>query len=118
MLRVANLKTLHLDPGETAIYVGRGRAPAGMEHAQLGNPFRVGAAYAPGEAAAAYLHWLRERCRRDTPQRRMILHLARRLNAGERLVVCCWCSPRPCHAHHIAAAIQGYATKLREKQCP
>lgn len=113
MIRVANIKTLRLNTPETAIYIGRGRAPAGMEHAGLGNPYRVGAGYAQGEAAAAYLPHLRERCRRDTPERRTVLALARRVAAGEPLVLCCWCSPRPCHGDAIRAAVLGYAERLK-----
>lgn len=116
MIRVANSKALDLSPDETAIYIGRGRAPAGMEHAHLGNPYRVGPQYAQGEAAAAYLNHLRARVRAGGHERRKVLELARRLNAGERLVRCCWCYPKPCHGDSIRAAIEGYAARLAAKE--
>jgi len=108
-VEVANVRTVRAAPNTTLIYVGRGRAPEGMEHAQLGNPFRVGPAFAQGEAAAAYLPHLRAQCRARTGAYHTILNLARRAASGEHLMICCWCHPQPCHAEHIRAAVLGYA---------
>lgn len=111
-IRLANVKTLKLAAGEQAIYIGRGRAPSGMEHAHLGNPFRVGDGYAQGEAAAAYLEHLRRQVRAHGPERATILRLAQRLADGDRLVICCWCDPSPCHGEHVLAVVEGYARRL------
>lgn len=133
MIEIANAKTVKQQPGRSYIYVGRGRAPAapaGMEHAHLGNPFRVGADFAQGEAAAAYLPHLRSAYLRRGPERTTLEKLARRYNAGEQLVLVCWCAPKPnppllraskqslsalggCHAQHIRQAILGIASKLQ-----
>ena len=72
----------------------------------LGNPFRVGASYGQGEAAAAYLPYLRERCQKGGAVKEEILRLAVRAAAGERLAITCWCSPKPCHAGHIVSAVR------------
>ena len=101
--------------GYTAVYCGRGRAPAGMEQANLGNPFKVGKDYAQGEAAAAYLTWLRERVQAGGHEREVILRLAGRVRVGEKLCLMCWCKQAgrevPCHCDHIRAAVLGYARK-------
>ena len=100
--------------GYTAVYCGRGRAPAGMEQANMGNPFKVGP-YAQGEAAAAYLNHLRERVRTGGHERDTVLRLAQRVKAGEKLCLVCWCKRAgrdvPCHCDHIRAAVLGYAKK-------
>lgn len=115
-IRIANKTTLRLLPGERAIYCGRGPAPAGMEAAGLGNPFPVGPQYAQGEAAAAYLPYLQRRVREGGPERATILSLARRLHAGEALVLVCWCAPAACHTLHVMAAVQGYASRLAAQE--
>lgn len=112
-IRIGNVRHLALAPGETAIYCGRGDAPGNMEHAHLGNPFRVSGRYAQGEAADAYLPYLQRRCREKQSELATITALARRLNAGEALVLTCWCAPEPCHTRHIMAAVQGYAARFR-----
>lgn len=112
-IRIANVRTLNLLPGETAVYVGRGRVPDGMEAGDLGNPFRVGPAFRQGEAAAAFLPYLRDAYRRRGLIRRQIRQLAARLLAGERLVLTCWCFPRACHAVHIRAAVLGVACQMQ-----
>ncbi|GGS03194.1 DUF4326 domain-containing protein [Deinococcus sedimenti] len=68
-----------------------------------------------GEAAALYLHVLREQCRTDTPQRRAVLRLAALATQGP-VHLQCWCTPRPCHAEHIRTAILGYAQMLIERR--
>lgn len=111
-IRLANVRTLTLAPGEEGWYIGRGRAPAGLHHAQLGNPFKVGAAYAQGEAAHAYRAHLQACCRAQTREYHTIVMLAERLNAGASLVITCWCAPQPCHGQHVIDAITGYAARL------
>lgn len=97
--------------GHTAVYVGRGSAPQGMEHAQLGNPFRVGREYAQGEAVQAHLEWLRAECRQQGRIYHTVQGLVDRVLAGEHIELVCWCSPKRCHADNIKAAIEGYAAR-------
>lgn len=111
MIRVDSVQRVQAQPGETLIYIGRGRVPAGMEGANLGNPFKVGEGYAQGEAARAYLDYLRGECRKQSQVYRKIRELAKRLADGEHLVLVCWCSPKPCHGEHILAAVRGYAIR-------
>ena len=65
-----------------------------------------------GEAARLYLSYLRARCRVGSPERRVILGLARRLRAGESIALGCWCAPAPCHADAVRRAVVGYASRL------
>ena len=74
-IKIVNVRHWKGEEGWSGIYCGRGRAPHGMEAAGLGNPLKVGQGYAQGEAAAAYLPHLRERCRTDTHERRTVLAL-------------------------------------------
>lgn len=108
-IRLAHVRTVQAEAGETLVYVGRGRAPGGMEHAHLGNPFRVGSGYGRGEAAAAYLPYLRHKCREQGREYAMVTGLAKRLAAGEHLVICCWCAPQACHGEHVITAVKAYA---------
>ncbi|MDP9765256.1 DUF4326 domain-containing protein [Deinococcus enclensis] len=110
-VEIGNVRTLAKERGKTYVYVGRGRAPDGLEHAHLGNPFVVGAGYAQGEAAAAYLPWLRTEYLRGADVRHTLEDLARRVRAGEHLVLVCWCAPRPCHAEHLRSAVMGLAAR-------
>lgn len=116
MIRVANVRTLTLAEDETAVYVGRGCAPLykgkQIETANLGNPFVVGRGWKQGEAASAYLDYLRSKCREKGVEYDKIIELANRVRQGEKLVLVCWCTPRPCHAQHIKAAIEGYVKLL------
>ncbi|MDR6221425.1 DUF4326 domain-containing protein [Deinococcus soli (ex Cha et al. 2016)] len=68
-----------------------------------------------GEAAALYLHVLREQCRTDTPERRAVQRLAVLATQGP-VHLQCWCTPKPCHAEHIRSAILGYAQTLVERR--
>lgn len=88
-------------PNAHVQYVGR--------PTELGNPFIVGQGYERGEAAEAYLPWLREQCGSDTPARRMVLSLAERVLRGQDVVLVCSCAPAPCHADHIRTAVLAYA---------
>lgn len=111
MIRLDSVQRVQARAGETLVYIGRGRVPAGMEGAGLGNPFKVGEEYAQGEAAAAYLDYLRTECRKQGRTYQKIRELAQRLASGEHLVLVCWCSPKPCHGEHILAAVRGYAIR-------
>ena len=110
-IRTANVRTYAPLPGETAVYIGRGRAPTGMEHGSFGNPFRVGPDYAQGEAAAAFLPYLRAEYRQQGDLYRRVNALAARLLNGEHLALVCWCDPEPCHAAHVMAAVLSVAKR-------
>lgn len=111
-ITISNVKTDRILPGHTAVYCGRGRTPQGMEGAGLGNPFVVGQGYAQEEAAAAYLPHLRRLYHARGAEYHKLMELARRVQAGERLQLFCWCAPNPCHAEHIRDAILGCMTQL------
>jgi len=116
LIRIANVRTYRPVKGEAAVYVGRGRAPEGAEPGGLGNPFRVGAEYAQGEAADAFLPYLRNEYRAGGAIRARLVQLAERLLRGERIVLLCWCNPKPCHANHILTAVIGIARQLQAER--
>jgi hypothetical protein len=64
------------------------------------------------QAASLYRHVLRAQGRTSMPQRAVVLTLAMAAAAGETLRLECWCSPRPCHAAVIQAAVLGYAARF------
>ena len=115
-VRVASVRNLNMRNGEKAYYIGRGRAPAGMTHAHLGNPFPVGERYKQGEAAAAYEGYLRDQCTRKTAVHGMVVTLAKQLSEGQDMVLVCWCKHKgedtPCHGDHLKKAVEGYAKAL------
>ena len=87
--------------GETAIDVDR-RNPV------LGNPF-VLHDHRDAAARAAVIERYRAKyeddLRRDGPMARATAALADRVRDGERLVLMCWCWPKPCHGGLIVAEI-------------
>ena len=101
-------------PGFTPVYVGR--SMPGFAGSVLGNPFRVGHSRARGEAVAAYLPWLRAKFTQDGAEREALIDLARRVNAEERTLLGCWCSPLACHADHVRTAVLGCAIWLRSQE--
>ena len=89
----------------SVVYVGR--ACAGWSQSPLGNPFRVGGGVSRAQAIASYRSWLWGVVQgRSGPAWEALLGLASRVQAGESLVLGCWCSPLPCHAEVIASAIR------------
>ncbi|GGR10863.1 DUF4326 domain-containing protein [Deinococcus ruber] len=102
----------HAPPaGFTAVSIGR--AMPGRSGSVLGNPFRVGARVAQGEAAAASLPWLRAQDLAGGKERHELLRLTHRLLAGERLALGCWCALQVCHGNHVRTAVLGLAAQQR-----
>lgn len=71
----------------------------------LGNPYRVGAGLSRGQALTRYRRLLRRDLARHGARARALEALRRRLNAGERLALACWCAPLPCHADALRAEL-------------
>lgn len=111
-IRVIHCKRDQLHDGEIGYYCGRGRAPAGFRYADMGNPFRIDAQNTREQVIHQYHEYLRQCCRSDTPQRRMVLRMAQEYAAGANIALACWCAPRACHCDVIAMAIRGYAQRI------
>ena len=89
----------------SVVYVGR--ACAGWSESPLGNPFRVGPSCSRQAAIARYRGWLWGVVQaRSGPAWEALLGLVSRVQAGESVVLGCWCSPLPCHGEVIASAVQ------------
>lgn len=116
-VRVIHCKRDQLRNGEVGYYCGRGRAPIGFTHAHMGNPFRIDTNNTREQVIAQYHAYLRDLCRTDTPQRRMVLHMASEYVAGKDIALACWCAPRACHCDIIALAIRGYAQRMHTPAC-
>ncbi len=83
-----------------------GRRVAGYKASPLGNPFKVGEHDDP---ISAYRRWLWQQLQSDTPARREILRLADLHNAGEDILLGCWCAPDACHGDIVKVAIEWVA---------
>lgn len=67
--------------------------------------------WAHGEAAAIYLPYLRACYAARNDVAAALDRLALDLRSGKRLVLVCWCAPRPCHADAIRQAITALAAR-------
>lgn len=116
-ITVVNLRELRrnppVSPQGTSIYVGRGRAPAGMENARLGNGVRVTADTPREGAVAAFERHFRTMVHSypESHEAQAVARLTARHRAGEHLVLVCWCAPLPCHANVIAQVIREQGEK-------
>jgi hypothetical protein len=87
--------------GETAVAVDR-RNPV------LGNPFVSrdhGDAAVRAEVIELYRAKYEHDLRNDGPMAAATAALVERIRKGERLVLMCWCWPKPCHGNLIIAEI-------------
>ena len=87
MARVVNKRTHQPGPGD--VYIGR--------PSSWGNPFRLGSESRRAEVLRRYRDWLATRVRTGGITRDALAGLS-----GRTLV--CWCAPRACHGHVLAAA--------------
>jgi len=86
------------------IYVGRpfGGWPASI----LGNPYRE-KIYGREKAIALYKDWFKQKMLdKSSPQRALVQQLCARVDAGEDVVLGCWCAPLDCHASVIKSCIE------------
>lgn len=95
-ITVVNVRT---DKRSEVIYIGR--RVRGRAGSPLGNPFKVG----EHDPIGAYRRWLWEQLQSDTPARREIERLVALHNAGQDLLLGCWCKPGPCHGDVVKSAI-------------
>jgi hypothetical protein len=83
-----------------------GRAMRGRAGSVLGNPYRMRVESERGAAIERYAAWLRERVALpNSVEEFEIRRLRRILERDGRLVLLCWCAPKPCHADVVAAFI-------------
>lgn len=80
----------------------------------LGNPFPVTRMLPRQEAIRAYKEWLVEQLQTDSMAWREIERLAKIHAAGGTIGLVCCCTPLPCHAEVVKAAIEDVVV---EKLC-
>jgi len=95
-----------LDPAKINLYCGRGKAPADMVNAKMGNPFvmKDQTDAERDRVCDAYAHWLRspQATNHLAIMERMIL----RINEGRSIALHCYCAPKRCHCDTIADYVQ------------
>lgn len=81
----------------------------------LGNPYVIGKHGSREEVIAKYRIWLWSKIKSNDPVVCAELHRLVKLykSNGENLVLTCWCSPLPCHADVIKAAIEWHLSKVK-----
>lgn len=87
------------------MYVGR--RVRGRQGSLLGNPFKIRDESERPEAIASYERWLREKI--DAGDRDVLGELDRLaalFRRENRLVITCWCAPKPCHGDVIARVLR------------
>lgn len=85
-IKVKNKKT-YKGEGE---YIGR--------PSPLGNPFKINSEEDREESLSKYRVWLDEKLKdRDSKQSKELLRLLNILQTTGKLVLICWCKPKPCH---------------------
>ena len=97
--------------GESAVDIDR-RNPV------LGNPFVLHDhrdATARAEVIELYRAQFEDDLRAGGPMAAATAALAGRIRKGERLVLMCWCWPKPCHGNLIIAEINRRLRSEREK---
>jgi hypothetical protein len=93
-----------------SIYVGR--AVRAQKGSSLGNPFPLESEEQREEVVRRYRRWLWDQVQaREGAAWCELVGLARRLKAGERLHLECWCAPRRCHAEVIADCLRWMVRK-------
>jgi hypothetical protein len=98
LITVVNVR---YDKRPEIIYIGR--RVRGRAGSPLGNPFK---ANEHDDPIGLYQVWLAEQLQNDTPARREIERLARLHQAGQDLLLGCWCAPEPCHGDVVKAVVE------------
>jgi len=108
--QVVNIWTYHREEGVERVYVGR--ACRGYPQSPLANPWRAPEKERE-QTLARYRVWLREALQdKDSPQAQEILRLAKKVAAGERLALLCWCKPKNCHGDIVQEAVDRLALTI------
>lgn len=83
--------------GYTVVYIGRPSI--------LGNPFTMRDEAMRDEVCDKHRVWLNQQRLAESPHWAAVAKLARRVKAGEKLALECYCAPRRCHGDTIVSAI-------------
>lgn len=104
-IRVANIKTYHEQPGETAVYIGR--QLRSYKESVLANPNKLKPGATSEERAECLAEYERIFTARYSCQGKVhaeIIRLARIASVND-LVLLCWCKPAECHGDIIKRTI-------------
>lgn len=87
-------------------YIGR-PSPLGNPFSHLESVLAEHRCATRAEAITRYEQWLRAELRDVTSEATIAFReLQRRYDAGEELVLICWCAPSPCHGHVIGRLLE------------
>lgn len=92
--------------GYSSVYVGRG--------SPLGNPFPMQGESMRDEVCEKFIEYFNKQKEiKDSPVRKELVVLFRRMVAGEKLNLQCFCKPRRCHADTLAECLnKAYQTHI------
>lgn len=107
-VRVENLRTREIEPGELAMMVDRSHPILGNRHVLKNRLDHVERAKRLDE----YRRDLDRDFERHGPMYQILLDLARRVVAGEDIVFLCWCKPLPCHGDILAEKVYQLAAQI------
>lgn len=107
MIEIVNAST----SSKAGVYVGRSmpRFPRGSV---LGNPYKIGKDGDRDEVIEKYKVWLRTQYRKGGAVKIELDMLARKVKAGQDIVLVCWCYPQRCHAEFIREAIEKLSIRI------
>jgi len=94
---VKNKKT-YKGPG---IYIGR--------PSPLGNPYKIGRDGTRKEVIEKYDAWLQSELKKKRSRARQAIEMMRmQYEAGQKLILICWCAPKRCHGHIVRDTVVKY----------
>jgi len=94
-------------------YIGRYNAKFGSS--ALANPFRIDVDGDRDQVIEKYRRWLWDECQLKGKAYEELMELVHKYDAGEVIVLGCWCAPQKCHGEVIRRAIEFFAKKPNQK---
>lgn len=95
-------------------YVGRG-SPLGNPFSDKPSKFDVMKTGSRKESIEKYKEWIEERLLYNTPQRRAIEECVNILISRNKIVLGCFCKPKPCHAEVISEILMNKVLEIDNK---
>jgi len=113
-ISIANIRDLPLPSEwpEWYVYVGRPAPRRGLRGSSLANPYRIGQLSTDGHmrplTREMTIYWYNNWLRLSDPVPKLLdlILLRSLLRKHGKLVLVCWCAPRPCHAEIIREVLE------------
>jgi hypothetical protein len=106
-IRVVNMHTATPEECARAIYIGRVNRIYSRRESWLANPYKVGPDMTRETAIKLYRIWLWQHISEGKRGvYRELERIAKKVKAGEEVLLLCFCTPKPCHGDVVAKAIE------------